>query len=215
MGLFDAMACCLIAGVDEAGRGPLAGPVVAGAVILCQTRSITGLRDSKKLTEAQRNTLALEIRHRALAVGVGQASVEEIDEFNILRASHLAMRRAIGNLSLPPDLVLVDGNLLPPLTCPAIALVKGDDRIDAISAGAILAKTERDRQMKVLAELYPQYGFAEHKGYATRAHLAALKKHGPSPIHRRSFAPVREADGHARQAHCLRHALHSGSRRHE
>jgi ribonuclease HII len=199
MGLFDTIAGCLIAGVDEAGRGPLAGPVVAGAVILCPTRLITGLRDSKKLTQAQRDTLALEIRHLALAVGVGQASVEEIDALNILRASHLAMCRAISNLSFPPDLVLVDGNLLPPLNFPAIALVKGDDRIDAISAGAILAKTERDRQMTLLADLYPQYGFAQHKGYATRQHLLALKKHGPSPIHRRSFAPVREADGHARQ----------------
>lgn len=179
------------AGVDEAGRGPLCGPVYAAAVILDPTRPIDGLNDSKKLSEKKREALAPLIRERALAWAVGVATVEEIDRLNILHASMLAMRRAVEGLGVLPDEVLIDGNRVPPgLVVPARAIVGGDASEPAISAASILAKTGRDHEMKALALLYPQYGIARHKGYPTREHLVALREHGPSPIHRRSFAPV-------------------------
>lgn len=183
-----------IAGVDEAGRGPLCGPVYAAAVILDPARPIDGLNDSKKLSEKKREALAPLIRERALAWAVGIATVEEIDRLNILHATMLAMRRAVEGLALPPDQVLVDGNRIPPgLTVPARAIVGGDASEAAISAASILAKTGRDHEMMALAALYPQYGIAKHKGYPTAEHLAALRIHGPSPIHRRSFAPVAQS----------------------
>ncbi|PZU55440.1 MAG: ribonuclease HII [Thauera sp.] len=183
-----------IAGVDEAGRGPLCGPVYAAAVILDPARPIDGLNDSKKLSEKKREALAPLIRERALAWAVGIATVEEIDRLNILHATMLAMRRAVEGLALPPDQVLVDGNRIPPgLTVPARAIVGGDASEAAISAASILAKTGRDHEMMALAALYPQYGIAKHKGYPTAEHLAALRAHGPSPIHRRSFAPVAQS----------------------
>lgn len=179
------------AGVDEAGRGPLCGPVYAAAVILDPTRPIDGLNDSKKLSEKKREALAPLIRERALAWAVGVATVEEIDCLNILHASMLAMRRAVEGLGVPPDEVLIDGNRVPAgLVVPARSIVGGDASEPAISAASILAKTGRDHEMKALALLYPQYGIARHKGYPTREHLAALREHGPSPIHRRSFSPV-------------------------
>lgn len=183
-----------IAGVDEAGRGPLCGPVYAAAVILDPVRPIDGLNDSKKLSEKKREALAPLIRERALAWAVGIATVEEIDRLNILHATMLAMRRAVQGLAVPPDQVLVDGNRVPPgLTVPARAIVGGDASEAAISAASILAKTGRDHEMMALAALYPQYGIAKHKGYPTAEHLAALRAHGPSPIHRRSFAPVAQS----------------------
>lgn len=183
-----------IAGVDEAGRGPLCGPVYAAAVILDPARPIDGLNDSKKLSEKKREALAPLIRERALAWAVGIATVEEIDRLNILHATMLAMRRAVQGLAVPPDQVLVDGNRIPPgLTVPARAIVGGDASEAAISAASILAKTGRDHEMMALAALYPQYGIAKHKGYPTAEHLAALRAHGPSPIHRRSFAPVAQS----------------------
>ena len=183
-----------IAGVDEAGRGPLCGPVYAAAVILDPARPIDGLNDSKKLSEKKREALAPLIRERALAWAVGIATVEEIDRLNILHATMLAMRRAVQGLAVPPDQVLVDGNRIPPgLTVPARAIVGGDASEAAISAASILAKTGRDHEMMALAALYPQYGIAKHKGYPTAEHLAALRIHGPSPIHRRSFAPVAQS----------------------
>lgn len=182
------------AGVDEAGRGPLCGPVYAAAVILDPTRPIDGLNDSKKLSEKKREVLAPLIRERALAWAVGVATVEEIDRLNILHASMLAMRRAVEGLGVTPDEVLIDGNRVPPgLIVPARAIVGGDASEPAISAASILAKTGRDHEMKALALLYPQYGIARHKGYPTPEHLAALREHGPSPIHRRSFAPVAQS----------------------
>ena len=180
----------LVAGVDEAGRGPLAGPVVAAAVILDDLRPIAGLADSKKLTAARREALFDEIRAKALCCSIAEASVEEIDRLNILQATLLAMRRAVQGLRLKPTLVLVDGNRLPVLDVPAEAIVKGDDLVAAISAASILAKVHRDRWCAQVHEHYPQYGFAGHKGYGTAAHLAALRAHGASPLHRRSFAPV-------------------------
>jgi len=183
-----------IAGVDEAGRGPLCGPVYAAAVILDPLRPIDGLNDSKKLSEKKREALAPLIRERALAWAVGIATVEEIDRLNILHATMLAMRRAVEGLAVPPDQVLIDGNRVPPgLTVPARAIVGGDASEAAISAASILAKTGRDHEMMALAALYPQYGIAKHKGYPTAEHLAALRIHGPSPIHRRSFAPVAQS----------------------
>jgi len=180
-----------VAGVDEAGRGPLCGPVYAAAVILDPTRPIDGLNDSKKLSEKKREALAPLIRERALAWAVGVATVDEIDRLNILHATMLAMRRAVEALGVAPDEVLVDGNRVPPgLAVPARAIVGGDASEPAISAASILAKTGRDHEMMALARLYPQYGIARHKGYPTPEHLAALRAHGPSPIHRRSFAPV-------------------------
>lgn len=188
------------AGVDEAGRGPLAGPVLAAAVILDQRRPIEGLRDSKVLAPERREILAIEIAERSLAWAVGRAEVEEIDALNILRASHLAMQRAVAALQREPEMILVDGNLSPEFGVPAVAVIGGDDRIGAISAASILAKVFRDREMVALAERYPDYGFERHKGYATRMHLQILRRLGPTPLHRRSFAPVREALGSVRPA---------------
>ncbi|QXZ08275.1 ribonuclease HII [Comamonas sp. Y33R10-2] len=180
----------LVAGVDEAGRGPLAGPVVAAAVILDDMKPITGLNDSKKLTANRREVLYDEIRAKALCFCIAQASVQEIDEINILRATLLAMRRAVMGLRLKPVLVLVDGNQLPQIDVQAEAIVKGDSLVQAISAASILAKVTRDRWCERLDLQYPQYGFAGHKGYGTAAHLAALRMHGATAEHRRSFAPV-------------------------
>jgi ribonuclease HII len=183
----------LIAGVDEAGRGPLAGNVVAAAVILDELKPIKGLADSKKLTAAKRATLYDEIRAKALCVGVGEASVEEIDRLNILQATMLAMQRAVANLRLKPVLVLIDGNRIPQLDVLAEAIVQGDAKVQAISAASIIAKVTRDRQCDALHTQYPQYGFDGHKGYGTAVHMAALKAHGATPVHRQSFAPVRMA----------------------
>ena len=180
-----------IAGVDEAGRGPLAGPVVAAAVVLDPRRPIDGLRDSKQLTAARRRELAVMIRASALAYAVAQASVAEIDRLNILQASLLAMRRAIEALKPAADLVLVDGNRLPMIAISARAIVGGDAIEPAISAASILAKTHRDALMLALHARYPQYGFARHFGYPTPQHLARLNELGPCAVHRRSFAPVR------------------------
>jgi ribonuclease HII len=181
----------LVAGVDEAGRGPLAGPVVAAAVILDELAPIKGLKDSKVLTALRRERLFDEIRAKALCCSIAQASVEEIDALNILQATLLAMRRAVEGLRLRPHKVLVDGNRLPVLTVPADAIVKGDAKIKAISAASILAKVHRDRLCVELHAQHPQYGFDGHKGYPTPAHLAALREHGACAQHRRSFAPVR------------------------
>ena len=180
----------LVAGVDEAGRGPLAGPVVAAAVILDELQPIAGLADSKALTAARREALFDEIRAKALCCSIAEASVEEIDALNILQATMLAMCRAVQGLRLKPRLALVDGNRLPPLGVPAEAIVKGDAKVAAISAASILAKVTRDRWCAQLHAQYPQYGFAGHKGYGTAEHLAALQAHGACPQHRRSFAPV-------------------------
>jgi ribonuclease HII len=185
----------LVAGVDEAGRGPLAGPVVAAAVILDDMKRIRGLNDSKLLSPAVRERLYDEIRAKALCCSVAEASVEEIDTLNILQATLLAMRRAVEGLRLKPGKVLVDGNQLPVLRVHAEAIIGGDAIVKSISAASILAKVHRDRLCLQLHELHPQYGFHEHKGYSTPAHLAALKQHGACAIHRRSFAPVREALG--------------------
>ena len=182
----------LICGVDEAGRGPLAGPVSAAAVILDEQNPIEGLADSKKLSEKQRDRLAPLIRERALAWAVAWAEADEIDELNILQATLLAMRRAVEALPVQPHRVLVDGLYCPQTGIPSEAIVKGDSKVAAISAASILAKTARDERMLQLHEQYPQYGFAEHKGYPTAAHLAALREHGVTEIHRRSFKPVRE-----------------------
>jgi len=181
----------LIAGVDEAGRGPLAGPVVAAAVILDDLKPIKGLNDSKQLTALARERLYIEIHAKALCFCIAQASVEEIDELNILQATMLAMRRAVEGLRLRPNKVLVDGNRLPTLKIAAEAVVKGDAKVKAISAASILAKVYRDQLCRELHLQHPQYGFDGHKGYPTPAHLAALKEHGACPHHRRSFAPVR------------------------
>ena len=180
----------LIAGVDEAGRGPLAGPVVAAAVILDDMNPIKGLNDSKKLSPLQREKLYDEIRAKALCCSVAQASVEEIDQLNILQATMLAMRRAVEGLRLKPHKVLVDGNRLPVLDVLAEAIVRGDATVAAISAASILAKVTRDRWCQELDQRYPQYGFAGHKGYGTAEHLAALRTHGACPEHRKTFAPV-------------------------
>ncbi|MCU0926499.1 MAG: ribonuclease HII [Hydrogenophaga sp.] len=180
----------LVAGVDEAGRGPLAGPVVAAAVILDELAPIRGLADSKKLTPRQRERLYDEIRAKALCCSVAQSSVEEIDALNILQATMLAMRRAVQGLRLKPGKVLVDGNRLPALEVLSEAVVGGDAKVPAISAASILAKVTRDRLLLDLHERHPEYGFDRHKGYGTAQHLAALRKMGPLPEHRRSFAPV-------------------------
>lgn len=181
----------LICGVDEAGRGPLAGPVYAAAVILDMNNPVDGLADSKQLSEKSRNRLASLVCERALAWAVASASVEEIDDMNILQASLLAMRRAIEALSLRPDEVLVDGTHCPRIAGPVRAVIQGDRTVAAISAASILAKTARDAEMLRLHSHYPQYGLDRHKGYPTAAHLMALRTHGVSDIHRRSFAPVR------------------------
>ncbi len=182
----------LIAGVDEVGRGPLAGPVIAAAVILDETKPIEGLADSKVLSATRREELASLIRERALCWALGRAEVEEIDRLNILRASLLAMQRAVAALSLPPELVLVDGNQAPDLQCAVQAIVRGDATVPAISAASILAKVTRDAEMIQMDVLYPEYGFSKHKGYPTEHHLRALEKCGVSSIHRRSFGPVRK-----------------------
>jgi ribonuclease HII len=182
----------LIAGVDEAGRGPLAGPVVAAAVILDDLHPIKGLNDSKVLSPARREKLFDEIRAKALCCSIAQASVEEIDRLNILQATMLAMQRAVEGLRLKPSKVLVDGNRLPVLDVLAEAIVKGDATVPAISAASILAKVTRDRWCAELDAQYPQYGFAGHKGYGTAEHLAALRSHGACPQHRKSFRPVTE-----------------------
>lgn len=181
-----------LAGVDEAGRGPLAGPVVAAAVILNPDDVIAGIDDSKKLSETRREQLAGQIRERALAWSVAEATVEEIDTLNILHATMLAMRRAIEGLEPAAEHVLIDGNRCPDsLACPAQAIVKGDQRVVAIAAASILAKVSRDQAMYRLHAQYPQYGFDRHKGYGTQVHLDALREHGALAEHRRSFSPVR------------------------
>ena len=185
----------LVAGVDEAGRGPLAGPVVAAAVILDELQPIAGLADSKVLSPLKRERLFDEIRARALACCIAEASGEEIDRLNILHATMLAMKRAVEGLRLLPRKVLVDGNRLPVLKVPGEAIVKGDSTVPAISAASILAKVHRDRLCQALHAEHPQYGFDVHKGYPTAAHLAALRQHGACPQHRRSYAPVRAALG--------------------
>jgi ribonuclease HII len=182
----------LVAGVDEAGRGPLAGPVVAAAVILDDMQPIKGLADSKVLTALRREKLFDEIRAKALCCSIAQASVEEIDQLNILQATLLAMRRAVEGLRLKPNKVLVDGNRLPTLDVLAEAIIKGDAKVPAISAASILAKVQRDRWCVELDLQYPQYGFAAHKGYGTAQHLAALREHGACPQHRKTFRPVAE-----------------------
>ena len=194
-GLFDDLPYSLeeiICGVDEAGRGPLAGPVYAAAVILHQERPIPGLRDSKKLTEAKRDELAPLIRQHCVAWAVAKASEAEIDRLNILQASMLAMKRAVYQLATVPTLALIDGNKCPVMRIQTIAIVDGDNKIESISAASILAKTARDEALVKLHKRYPQYGFDQHKGYGTALHLERLREHGPSPVHRRSFAPVRE-----------------------
>jgi ribonuclease HII len=181
----------IIAGVDEVGRGPLAGDVVAAAVVLDVRRPISGLADSKKLSEKQREKLFVEIQEKAASFAVARATVAEIDQLNILQASLLAMRRAVERLALQPDHVLVDGNRLPRWSYSSEAIVQGDASVAAISAASILAKVTRDREMMELDAVHPGYGFADHKGYPTQRHLAALQSLGPLPIHRRSFGPVR------------------------
>lgn len=184
----------LIAGVDEAGRGPLAGDVFAAAVILSPDNPIDGLMDSKKLTEKKREGLFELIHARALTVGVGRASVSEIDRINILQASMLAMKRAIENLKIAPQLAIIDGNRCPDLLCQTKAIIRGDETEPAISAASIVAKVLRDREMLLLDQQFPEYGFAQHKGYGTKMHLDALRKYGPSAVHRRTFAPVAESE---------------------
>lgn len=191
--LFADIAADLTCGVDEVGRGPLAGPVVTAAVILDPSRPIKGLADSKKLTALRREALYEEIVERSLAFCIAEASVAEIDSLNILHATMLAMQRAVNGLSRVPALALIDGNRCPVLPMRAEAVIKGDDKVPAISAASILAKVTRDRQLTALHEAFPQYGFDEHVGYGTPRHLEALRTHGPSPHHRQSFAPVREA----------------------
>ena len=181
-----------IAGVDEVGRGPLAGPVVTAAVILDRSNPIEGLTDSKKLSEAQREQLAIEIKEKAICWALGRAEVEEIDRINILQATLLAMQRAIAGLEQKPEFVLVDGNRCPSFHCPAEAIVKGDLRVPEISAASIIAKVSRDNEMAELNLQYPGYGLEKHKGYPTRAHIEAMTNLGVTPIHRRSYAPVRK-----------------------
>jgi len=180
-----------VAGVDEAGRGPLAGPVIAGAVILDPEKPIAGLRDSKCLSASRRDELYDQIRERALAWAVGRAEVEEIDRINILQATMLAMRRAVEALQPFADHALIDGNRCPDLSCTAQAIIKGDSKVQAISAASIVAKVTRDREMIELDRCYPGYGLAQHKGYPSKAHIEALESLGVTPVHRRSYAPVR------------------------
>ncbi|EKT53404.1 ribonuclease HII [Providencia sneebia] len=181
----------LIAGVDEVGRGPLVGAVVTAAVILDPSNPIVGLTDSKKLTEKKREKLFVEIQEKALCWCVGRAEPEEIDQLNILHATMLAMQRAVAGLSIKPDFVLIDGNRCPVLSMPSQAVVKGDSLVQEISAASILAKVIRDREMVELDKIYPEYGFAKHKGYPTAYHLEKLTQHGATDFHRKSFAPVR------------------------
>ena len=180
----------LVCGVDEAGRGPLAGPVVAAAVILDPANPIAGLNDSKKLSAKRREALAVEIHAKALAWAVAEASVEEIDQINILQASLLAMQRAVELLGISPTHALIDGNRCPSLSCSAEAIIGGDGKVASIAAASILAKTVRDAGMMLLHVAYPMYGFDRHMGYPTAQHLAALQEHGVSSVHRRSYAPV-------------------------
>ncbi|MDO8305724.1 ribonuclease HII [Herminiimonas sp.] len=181
----------VICGVDEAGRGPLAGPVFAAAVILDPARPIEGLRDSKKLTEARRDALAIEIKAHALSWSIAECSEQEIDTLNILQATMLAMRRAIEGLHILPTLALIDGNRCPVISVRAEAIIKGDDKVPAISAASILAKTARDHALGLLHLQYPHYAFDQHKGYPTALHMERLRLHGVSPVHRKSYAPVR------------------------
>ncbi|CDG83418.1 ribonuclease HII [Janthinobacterium agaricidamnosum] len=197
-GLFDDLPFSLdeiICGVDEAGRGPLAGPVFAAAVILDPQRPIDGLRDSKKLSAAKRDQLVPLIKQHALAWAIAECSEAEIDALNILQATMLAMRRAVEALATVPTLALIDGNRCPVMGIRSMAIVEGDDKVDAISAASILAKTARDAALMVLHDTYPQYAFDQHKGYPTALHLARLREHGVSPVHRRSYAPVRKLLG--------------------
>jgi len=182
----------ITAGVDEVGRGPLAGPVIAAAVILDTKNPIQGLMDSKKLTEKKRNLLAIEIRGKAVAWSLGRAEHDEIDSINILQASLLAMKRAVESLTVQPELVLVDGVYCPDITLKVEAIIKGDSKIQAISAASIIAKVARDNEMIALDNEYPGYGFSQHKGYPTKMHIDALNKLGVSAIHRKSFAPVKK-----------------------
>lgn len=181
-----------VAGVDEVGRGPLVGNVVAAAVILDPENPIQGLADSKKLSAKKREQLYIEIKEKALAWCVASASPAEIDEINILHASMLAMKRAVEGLDIPAEFVYVDGNRSPDLNCPSEPVVKGDSKIPEISAASILAKVDRDREMEILDQQYPEYGFAKHKGYPTALHFEKLAEHGPLPEYRRSFKPVRD-----------------------
>ena len=182
----------IICGADEAGRGPIAGPVYAAAVVLDPDNPVEGLKDSKKLSEKQRDALAPEIKQKAKAWAIASCTTEEIDQLNILWASMLAMKRAIEALAVKPTIALIDGNRIPKgLAMPAEAIVKGDDKVPEISAASILAKTARDAVMMELHAQYPEYGFDRHKGYPTAYHLQQLEKHGVSPVHRRSYAPVR------------------------
>ena len=182
----------LIAGVDEVGRGPLAGPVVAAAVILDEAEPVVGLKDSKKLSEKRRCELAEEIKYKALSWAIGRAEVEEIDRINILQASLLAMQRAVAGLHIQPQHVKVDGNKCPDLQCSVEAIVNGDNLVASISAASIIAKVTRDTEMIALAKQYPGYGFDGHKGYPTKLHMEALKSLGVTPVHRRSYAPVKK-----------------------
>lgn len=181
----------LIAGVDEVGRGPLCGPVIAAAVILDPEHPIAGLNDSKKLTEKRREALTEKIKTFALAYSIGRATVEEIDTINILQASMLAMQRAVNGLSIRPELALIDGNRCPMLNIPSEAIIKGDSKVESIAAASIIAKVTRDYEMVLMDKEWPQYGIAKHKGYPTKAHMEALRQHGPAPIHRKSFKPVK------------------------
>ncbi|MDV5171752.1 ribonuclease HII [Photobacterium rosenbergii] len=192
---FEYPVASCIAGVDEVGRGPLVGAVVTAAVILDPANPIEGLTDSKKLTEKKRNLLFDEIKEKALAWSLGRCEPEEIDQLNILQATMVAMQRAVAGLSVQPDFVLVDGNRIPELPMAAQAVVKGDLRVAEISAASILAKVTRDREMEVLDAEYPQYGFAKHKGYPTKAHFEALAEHGAIEQHRKSFKPVKRILG--------------------
>jgi ribonuclease HII len=191
LGLDNILVEALVAGVDEVGRGPLCGAVVTAAVILDPARPILGLHDSKKLTAARREQLFDEICEKSVAWCIARAEVEEIDQLNILHATMLAMQRAVAGLGVTPKLALIDGNRCPLLDVPSAAVVKGDSKVPAIAAASILAKVSRDREMQALDRQYPGYGIAGHKGYPTPAHLEALQRLGPTPIHRRSFAPVR------------------------
>ena len=192
MDLFGTTSAEIVCGIDEAGRGPLAGPVCAAAVVLDPARPIAGLNDSKQLSEKKRDTLAPLIRERALAWAVGWASVEEIDEHNIRQANFLAMKRAFAGLGISPTHALVDGKDPPPLACRITCIIGGDALEPCISAASILAKTSRDAVLVELCAQYPGYGFSKHKGYGSAMHIEALKRLGPSPAHRRTFAPVRE-----------------------
>ena len=189
--LFDCTEAMLIAGVDEAGRGPLAGPVVAAAVILDPAKPIMGLNDSKKLSAKKRESLFSEICEHALSYAIAEASVAEIDDINILQASLLAMQRAVENLKIQPDKIMVDGTFCPKVSMHSEAIIQGDSLIPAISAASILAKVYRDRIMDQMDETHPGYGFKDHAGYGTQKHLAALKTLGASPIHRTTFAPIK------------------------